>query len=249
MKRTLWISALVVALLGLTCLAFAASGQEDGWAGSPLAGAGPNGEAGTTRAYWTNWVATSGQGNWQGWWDNDDSRWVPVGVGGDTGLVVEAYVELYASQTQQTTAVFHWGQPPFAAMNAVLAGNMVSNHPCWVGIRKDGWVQGNQDKASKLHQVAAFGGTGPKPNDGPYAPLGDDTADIPLTWLMNVNGGAYAAMQWTGGTNQSNWGWYSAGRVPVGANSYNFLIQATPAAYQADGKYEIDPDVIVVPDL
>jgi len=240
-----WTVVVVLALLSFTAVVFGAQDQEDGWAGDPDAGSG-----GISGDYKTNWVWTGAEESWEGWWDNDDGEWVPAGEGGDVGLTVEAYIELYASQTQQTKAVFHWGQPPFAAQSAILEGTVIQNHPCWVGIRKDGWAESDNTKAASLGFVEdGFGGKAAKSDAGEYAPLGDTIADIPLTWEMAIAGGSYHAMTWTGGTNAENWGWYSDGRVPVGTVDYFFKITATPDQYQADGKYELDPDVIIVPDL
>jgi len=210
------------------------------------------GYTGTITDYQTNWWDVSGSSSWHGWWDV--SGWVPAGgVGGDDGLTVTAYVELYASTSQQTNAVFHWGQPPFSPMATVLAGSVVENHPCWVGIRKANWVEADQAKASHLSFASTFSNWNPSglvtTPVFPGTVTGDTVADIPLTFEMNVDGGAYAAMQWTGGVGSANWGWYSIGRVPVGSHNYSFKITALPNAYQGDGKYVLDPQVIVAPDL
>jgi hypothetical protein len=66
---------------------------------------------------------------------------------------------------------------------------------------------------------------------------------------MSIAGSAYYAMDWTGGVGSANWGWYSDGRLPVGVTSYIFKVTATPDPYQGDGKYTLDPDIVVVPDL
>ena len=79
-----------------------------------------------------------------------------------------------------------------------------------------------------------------------YAALNFDEWTI---LAVNVDGGAYTAMQWKGGVGAANWGWYTPGRMPVGNHNYNFKITATPALYQADGIYTLDPQVVVVPDL
>jgi hypothetical protein len=225
-------------------------GQEDGLAGLPPGGNAP----GLIGDYQTNWTSVGGSTAWHGWWDNDDGRWVPVaGAGGDDGLVVKAYVELYASQTQQTLALFHWGAVPFAAQSADLAGTIQQNHPCWVGIRKIGWVQGDKlTKGSNLiFQKDAMGGTTPKPDGAGFGgiALGDNTNAIPITFKINVGTGGFYDMNWEGGVGSANWGWYSPGRMPVGTNTYNFRVTATPAPYQPDGIYELDPQIIVVPDL
>lgn len=240
--RNLIVAVALLMLVGTA--AMAGENAEDGWAGSP-------GSGGIYGAYWTNWTQTGGSNSWTGWWDNDDSRWVPAtGVGGDDGLVVEAYVELYASQAQQTKAVFHWGAPPFAAQTAVLKGHIVQNHPCWVGIRKDGWLQGDETQASQLaFEKDGFGGTAAKPDDQGFGEaLGDDVSPISLEWKIKV-GNTLAEMDWSGGVGAANWGWYSPGRIPVGAVDYEFQVTATPNPYQADGKYTLDPAVILVPDL
>jgi hypothetical protein len=248
------IALLVLVVLALSAgMAMAAANQDDGWAGYPTAGydnelTGPS----SATDYQTNWWLASGSTTSESWWDGDNSKWIPAG-GGDDGLVVKAYVELYAKQSQQTNAVFHWGKPPFPAMSAVLNGSIVQNHPCWVGIRKAGWVAGDMTgKAAHLGWEKSFAAwpTGVVTSPAfPGTATGDTIADIPLTWAMNVDGGEYSAMQWTGGVGDANYGWYSIGRLPVGTHDYNFKITATPNLYQADGKYTLDPQIVVVPDL
>jgi len=247
--RTALLIVVALALVLSAGAAYAATPQEDGWAGLGTGGF----ETGLIGNYQTNWTQVGGNQTWQGWWDADDSRWVPVDGGGDDGLVVTAYVELYAGQTQKTEALFHWGKPPFAAMSAVLPGSIVSNHPCWVGIRKPDWEQTHQADASALTWDSSFPGWSSgivtSPVVSGVSVLGDTIAAIPITFAMDVAGGGYYPMQWTGGAGSANWGWYSDGRLPVGTTAYNFKITATPNAYQADGKYTLDPQIIVVPDL
>ncbi len=222
---------------------------DDGWAGPDPGGYEP----GLIGDYQANWaVAGAGSSSWAGWWDADDGDWVPT-VGGDDGLEVTAYVELYASQEQENEAIFHWGLPPFGAQSVALNGTIVSNHPCWVGIRKDGWVEADETtKGSNLvFQKDFWDRTGPvtSPVVSGASDLSDTTADIPITFDMDVAGGGYYPMNWSGGVAAANWGWYSDGRLPAGTVNYSFKITATPDAYQADGKYELDPQVVVVPDL
>jgi len=241
---------LVVALALSVSVAWATIGQEDG-----LAGPSPGGNApGLIGDYQTNWTSVGGSSAWHGWWDNDDGRWVPVaGAGGDDGLKVAAYVELYASQTQVTEAVFHWGALPFPPQSAVLPGTIVQNHPCWLGIRKDGWEQADQatDGSNLYFKRDAMGGTAAKDDGEGFGdiPLGDNTNPIPIAFEINVDAGSYYPMNWSGGVGSANWGWYSPGRMPKGTHDYNFKITATPDQYQPDGVYELDPQVIVVPDL
>ncbi len=246
--QRLCVAIAVLGLLAFAGAAYAAGSQEDGWAGASSAGFDDE----LIGDYQTNWATGDESQSWTGWWDGDDAAWVPTSGTGDTGLEVTAYVELYASQTQETKAVFHWGQPPFGALNASLDGSLTSNHPCWVGIRKDGWVQADElTKASNLvFQKDFWNRSGPVATPAfPGTSTGDTTADIPLEWNMRVGSGAYDPMDWSGGVGSANWGWYSGGRLPVGSTSYRFKITATPDPYQADGKYTLDPEVIVVPDL
>ena len=247
--RTALLIVVALALVLSAGAAYASTPQEDGLAGWPSEGNAP----GLIGDYQTNWTQVGGNQSWHGWWDNDDGRWVPTtGAGGDDGLMVTAYVELYASQTQMTEAVFHWGALPFPPQSAVLAGTIVQNHPCWVGIRKDGWVEADKTtKGSNLYfQEDAMGGTTAKPDPGfDGGTLGDNTDPIPVTFEVNVDGGSYFAMDWTGGVGSANWGWYTPGRMAVGTHNYNFKITATPDQYQPDGVYELDPQIIVVPDL
>jgi hypothetical protein len=250
------IALLIVVALALVLsasAALAAVNQADGWAGSPSAGY--LGEL--SGDYQTNWsTAGTGTSSWTGWWDADDNGWVPAaGGGGDDGLKVTAYVELYASQTQVNEAIFHWGTPPFVALNVDLNGTIVSNHPCWVGIRKAGWQEADVAKASKL-SLSGPGGrdfwgrtTGVSSPNFPGVSTGDSASDIPIAFSMSVGPSPFYAMDWSGGVGSANWGWYSPGRLPVGTTNYQFRITATPSPYQSDGKYTLDPQVIVVPEL
>jgi len=248
--RTALLIVLALALVLSASAVWATSTQQDG-----LAGLSPGGNVpGLIGNYQTNWTSVGGSSAWHGWWDNDDGRWVPVtGAGGDDGLMVTAYVELYASQTQVTDAVFHWGALPFPPQSAVLPGTIVQNHPCWVGIRKEGWVEADKlTKGSNLYfKKDAMGGLAAKPDSDGFGgiPLGDNTDAIPIAFEIKVDAGGYYAMDWSGGVGSANWGWYSPGRMPVGTHNYNFKITATPDLYQPDGVYELEPQVIVVPDL
>ena len=225
--KTILSGIIVLSMLVFASAAFAATGVNDGLFGN--------------NGYQANTVTVTGDNNIGAmWWDLDDGKWIPAAGTGDTGLIVTGQVELYASQEQQTTANFHWGTPPFPALTANLNGHVYMNHPCWVGIRKAGWVQSDQ-----LTKAAAM----PKTDDPMVAHPGlDQDAAIPLTWAITVGVGS-APMQWTGGVGQANWGWYSPTRLPVGHTDYSFNITATPSAYQADGTYTLDPDVVIVPDL
>jgi hypothetical protein len=199
--------------------------------------------------YWSNWVTTSGGGSWTGWWDAAASNWVPAGgiVTGVQNLSVDAYVEMYAKTTLESQATFHWGLPPFAAQTAHVLGTCVQNHPCWIGVSKANW---SQTEGNHLGYVDGSG-TGQKPQSEGFGPaLNDTNANIPIAWGMKVGTDATIyPMAWTGGLNQANWGFYSPGRFPVGSTSYEIQITATPDAYQADGRYTLDPEVVVVPDM
>lgn len=236
----------VVCVLALLVASVAAMAAGSDWMG-----------ASTQGAYWTNSVSTSGTSSSSAnWWNNSASvvngnvmgGWVPVSTSSDeTPLKVDAYIEMYCARTQQTQATFHWGLPPFAAQTAHVTGTLVENHPCWIGVSKAGWTTNNSN-VLKFDSATSYAGAHPT-NDGNLAyTTGDSTADIPITWALQVSG-TTKPMVWNTGLNQVNGGWYSDGRMPVGTVPYEIQITATPAAYQADGHYTLDPDVVVVPDM
>jgi len=228
-------------LVALAILAVAGAGfaSDASWMGQS-----PHG------AYWTNSVATSGYAASQAnWFSATGSTWVPLsGSNSDeTPLSVDAYIELYCARTQQTQATFHWGVAPFAAQTASVTGTIVENHPCWIGVsKKSNWTLA---EASNLAFDEAGSYAPARTNGTPGVPTGDSTANIPITWKLKVGSAAPSAMLWDTGLNQGNPGWYSDGRMPVGTNSYEIQITATPTAYQADGHYTLDPDVVVLPDM
>jgi hypothetical protein len=224
-------------MLVASAAAFAAPGD---WMGTSAQG-----------TYWTNSVVTSGNAvSSANWWNTTASNWVPTSTSSDeTPLAVDAYVEMYCSRTQQTQATFHWGLPPFAAQTAHVTGTLVENHPCWIGVSKANWTPTNSN-VLKFDLGTSYAGAHNVGNDGNNMyPTGDSTADIPITWKLQVAGGTINNMVWNTGLNQSYGGWYSDGRMPVGTVPYEIQITATPAQYQADGHYTLDPDVVVLPDL
>jgi len=234
--KKLMVVLMVVGLLSAAAVAFAA----------PIA----DGYGGVTNM--SSWVSTGGSSSWYGWWDYDDGGWVLGTTYSDDALVVRAFVQLFVSQTQQTQADFHWGVPPYGPLTAVLPGKITQNHPCWVGILKSSWGVGDQTKASELPLTEAL--YGPTAMTSPAFPgmasTGEDATAIPLDWKMTLfvpGATAHSAMNYIQGS--AGWGWWSPGRLPVGATDYQFEITATPKAWQADGIYTLDPDVVVVPDL
>jgi hypothetical protein len=203
--------------------------------------------------YWRNYVTTGGNtATSANWFDTTTSQWIPTGSSSDNdAITVDAYIELYCSKTQETTAAFHWGQPPFHAQTAALKGTLVENHPCWIGISCPGWTTLNV--AEKAHNLVfdpatSYAGAHPNSDGTMISPTGDTIANIPISWKLAFGGNEYALDENTG-LNQSFPGLYSAGRMPVGVTPYEIRITATPAEFQGDGHYSMDPNVFILPDM
>jgi hypothetical protein len=229
----------LICLSVLVLLVSSVAGFADaGWMGNSSQG-----------TYWTNSAWTSGSSTSSGnWFNAASSSWVPAsGNSDETPLSVDAYVELYCQRTQQTQATFHFGIAPFTAQTAHVTGTLVENHPCWIGVSKANWTQDNSHSLT-FDAAGSYAGAHPN-NDGNLAyPTNDATTAIPITWNLQV-AGTLKPMVWNTGLNQVNGGWYSDGRMPVGTVPYEIQITATPAQYQADGHYTLDPDVVVLPDM
>lgn len=238
--RKLMLLALVAVFALSAGAAWAAPSQPDGWAGEPLAGYG--GQIGNPA---TNWVQAGGNFSNVVIWDHDDSQWMVVsGTFPIPDLSVTCDIELRVEETGQTDLYFHVGDTGQPVPAGFLNWNLSQNHPCWVGITKSTWTA-TDGPPDGVGANLFFD------NDGPlgYGILGADVGDgkIPFDVYYSLDGGGDVLAAYTEGVG--GWGYWSPDRVPACDHYGYWKFVLDVELHEADGRYLLDPVMVVVPGL
>lgn len=196
------------------------------------------------------YVSYKGGFSLSGIYDYDDYKWITTGGPSpeETNLTVICDVEMWVRETLGANEVyFHLGNQNAVPMNAYLGGTLQSNNGQYVGLASSKWGSGNKAKADNLVFLAdGFGRTKAwfETNQPTNVP-----PDIPIAYALD-QGSGYTAGSWSGGNNNQDWGyWWLIGGGQEGSFSYTFRLAIAPKSYQEDGRYYLDPDVVVMPAL
>ena len=196
--------------------------------------------------------ANGGAGSWNGIYDTTHGWGYQTSSGNTANLTVAADVELFCSQTWANTGVYFHKADATNPPPVLLPGTLTSNHGEWIGLVADAPVGAGifnlQRKYNyRLDLVAVKG-----------------DFNIPLVWEMRdsvnlgwspwkapesidtagADGTIPTAVWWQLGNNTPG---SSAGQA--GAYQYEFQCTAQMSALQQDGRYELDPAVVVSPEL
>lgn len=245
MKRTLWISTIAVALLSLTCFAFAQIDTHDttkGQLGTPnvsyssVYGADYN-DTGYVYDFATyGWVGGTSTPN------------------GSELIDVSCDVEMWLNFHLGAHQVYFHKADITSNMEAVISGSLQSNNGQWLFVTAPlcptNEPASSQEVLSNLHFVG-------NQLNNPDTPTSGVSADIPLNWYLADDNavagpiGPYSLMTWSGAGNNGRTEGFTYRLAGGQAGMINFRIKAQilPDAYQADGKYRMDPVIAVAPAL
>jgi hypothetical protein len=270
--RSILILSVVALLMVSAGAAWATMGTADGLINGPLGGTGYFNEihvGGTATS--ANFVETSGAwdlnaGNFVVF-DYDDNTWINSAgafVQEQNPLAVRCDIEMYAREHLDATNIyFHIGDGETngaagPVMTAYVGGWFKSNNGQWIGITKDNmwgatdgpkYVNGAwTNKAAELKFTKdGLGRTTPTAADTPI-PLEiafNDAGDGQNYRVIAATGNAI----WDAGTG-GNWGyyWLVNGGLPS-FQQYTFRFRITPKYHQGDGRYDLDPTVVLTPAL
>lgn len=200
---------------------------------------------------------TGGAGSWSAIYDGVSATgkgWKNAVTDGDqSNLKVSADVELFAIQTWDATGVYFHKADMNTPAPVYLNGTMTSNHGEWIGLATDPGV-GKTVNIYQLERVADYRGTALTTPDNP----------IRLDWRMADNAGS-GWSDWKGAESIDTPGadntiatavWWQLGNATPGSHagapgSFQYSFRCTPAMapLQEAGRYELDPIVIVMPEL
>jgi hypothetical protein len=217
---------------------------------------GPGLNRGTQSWLTTYSEATGGVGTWSGIYDGvgvgQAKGWFNQQKSGDqSNLQIKADVELFCSQTWDSTGVYFHKADINTPPPAVMSGTLTSNHGEWIGLVVD--------DPAKMDMFKIW-----RADDYRLNPLAVKDNPITLVWEMHdsVNAGwspwklpesinspgadntIATAVWWLLGNNTPG---SSAGAA--GAYQYQFQCTAQMAALQEAGRYELEPTIVVSPEL
>lgn len=260
------LAGLVVVMLVLCAVTYADVGKQDGLSWNPdstgsghfnnPAAAYPYERASATADGWnkeddpaTTYVSYRGAWSGSGVYDYDDYKWIGT-IADQASLKVICDIEMWASMSVSASEVyFHLGNENAHSMVAYISGSLASNNGQWIGLTKDAWGPNDQAKADALTFVEdGFGRT--KDWFVAYQPT-NVPPDIPLAYAMTEDGGTtWVPGGWSGGNNSQDWGyWWLLNNGEEGAKSFVWRLTISPKAYQEDGRYYLDPDIVAIPDM
>jgi hypothetical protein len=197
--------------------------------------------------------ANGGPGTWSGIYDTTHGWGSETATGNGANLTVSADVELFAIQTWDNTGVYFHKADTSTPPPVVLNGTLTGNHGEWIGLEAK-----NEHNVSLpinlLSRVANYRLTA--------VTKGDYT--IPLVWEMRDSvGSGYSAWKapeatdtmGADGTLHAAYWWLLGNGTPgttagaAGAYLYQFQCTAQMTQLQQDGRYELDPTIVVSPEL
>jgi len=198
--------------------------------------------------------ANGGPGTWSGIYNGvgDGKGWYnQIVTGNQANLTVAADVELFCSQTWENTGVYFHKADATNPPPVVLPGTMTSNHGEWIGLVADAPVGAGIFNLERKYDYRLN-----------LVTKGD--FNIPLVWEMRDSVGsgwspwkAPEAIDTAGadGTIPTAVWWLLGNNTPgssggqAGAYQYEFQCTAQMSQLQQDGRYELDPAVVVSPEL
>ncbi len=265
MKRQAFLIA-AIALLAAGASAASYSNTYYGQEGTAKDGYGPinaagKGPAGDVTDNYTNWKWQSGSGSWTAVYSWDSDAWLTMEETGDSAIDVECDIELYWQATIEKNKIyFHLGNPFTATeadKTAIVNGTYQANHLQWIGISFANTSKvnaNNQPVDPNMFDLATGiirnGMVGTKNLAG--GSIANEKFDI--KFLARCNNGPWDTPdQFDYGAHNSIpatlwWSPIDLG-MTLGSGTYDFLVQILPTPDQADGNYNLDPEVVFAPVL
>ncbi len=262
MKMKITISMLaVLALAAMPAMAQTYSntayGQEgvegkDGYMAINASGQGPVKDV--TDNY-TNWSYQYGSGAWSGVYSWDGDAWLEITGTGDSSIDVECDIEMYWSETTANNKIyFHIGNPVTASTadkTAIVNGTYATNHPMYIGISFDG--TGKEEGDFIIATGTVKGGMVGTVDIGGRSIT---TEKFDIQFMARLNGGAWLYPTSFGagshGTQPACLWWsptVTGMMTALGSGSMDWLVRVLPDAAQADGNYNLEPEIVASPEL
>ena len=239
-------------------------GQEGGGSTYPdgvpeidASGQGPAGNATDNVTNW-KWQDPAAGGTWSGVYSWDTDAWCEEDSSGDSTIIVECDIELYWAETYSGNEIyFHLGSPFTATTlqkTAYVNGTYACNHLEYVGISFNG--------TSKVDADFELGGptglTG-RVLGGMVGTIDNHNQDISgesfdILFLCRCDANPYVGPCIFGAGAHSTipatlWWHPNDIGMSLGTGTVDWLVRIEPPAAQADGNYELDPEIVTAPEL
>lgn len=195
---------------------------------------------------------TGGTNTWSGIWGGSPA-WVQQSAVGPQDITISADVELWGMTSLDNSRIYFHKANDQAPPPAYLNGTLYSNRGMFVGVvgRK---ADGNPATLDELTQSTNYAGGAIPTAEGPAkkVPLdwkGQWTADGGANWSAykdadNVGDGA-------NGTVHNAYWWLMGNESTREGGYFNFRLKVTPnfPALATAGRYELDPVLVIAPEL
>jgi hypothetical protein len=229
---------------------------DDGYAAIDASGQGPTAGADDSADSAANWkYQYGGTATWSGTYSWDGDAWIEETETGDPDLDIEADIEMYASTSITDPKIyFHLGNiytATDADKTATVSGTLTSNNGQYIGIS----FAGSSKDASNFETDGSGNYTG-RIFDAMVGTVDVGGRDISteafdivitMTWGAgyqvpdNYGDGAHSTI------TDTLW-WLVDGGNP-GSYNLTWKIVLEPETHQADGNYNLDPQVVAAPVL
>jgi hypothetical protein len=235
--RTFWSLLAVAALLSLTVVAFA----------DPLDNGDP-GELEDPDVTYTNIYGDpydcSGAV-----YDYDDYAWILGSEDGSSDFSVKCDVEMWLNMHLDAHDIYFHKADGTTSMSATVAGWLESNNGqyLFVAVPTEQQSKGEPFLQNLVFTEDGFGRETVSSGDG---------SDIPMTWELRDDDAGGGWRSWATGTYSTagnagqlhGYSWLLASGN-AGLINYQIRTSISPAKYQADGEYRMDPVIAVAPAL
>lgn len=247
--RTLMTVVAIAVLLSVTGLCFGqTNGLLDEW-GPTVASGFSSDYGGTPGTVGSNWSKTWDASTFSGIYDTDGWA-VPQSTGPDA-IHIAADIEMWvATSLDANNIYFHFGDTRGASESQIVDANVQCNNGMWLGISFPGGDLGklyNKDHATNPTTCEGFILEGTedvmgRDISGETLPVRIQMKDNdPWRYCEAVNDSPAAAPVWAI--------WWLVNNGDPGNHNYQFKFTANPTSYHADGHYELDPAIVLAPEL
>jgi len=208
-----------------------------------------------------NWKYQEGSGSWCGVYAHEEQpngdNWIYCEEEGSEDLIIECDIEMYCCTTTWDNEIyFHLGnlqKLEAGDLRAYVRGTMCTNNGQYVGISFDGTSKtaGDFEDDGGLTGRIFGGMVGSVDNMG--RDISSESFDlvILMSWLNGAAGSFLTPSSFGSGAGFENVLWWNPADAGVGAGSFNLVWSITlePSTWQADGNYQLDPELVVTPAL
>jgi len=193
----------------------------------------------------------NGGGSWSGIYDYDDYKWFCETSTGEQNISITCDIEMYCTVTLDKTDVYFHIAQPTTYMEAIITGSLMSNNGQYLGII----IPGQSEKVLipenpvLVFQEDGFGRTLANMSTQAKA----EHADIPLSLEFRYYDGtswsSWDTGQWEWGNNNQDLAWWWGGVPMASSHGFQIKVDIKPMEHQGDGRYVVDPIVVLAPVL